>query len=422
MSFPAMQTEVVLATLQEMGFQPTNMDCMSVGFQVHGVRAARANGRANFCKKKDPAMQGPVAPNTATSTVSLGHLEKQPPPADYDQKNPMALVRGSKPHNNPAQGEAQDCHPSECQWHWLGAISDGGELEIQKHLGKGTFGTVYATRFQGATYALKLLPLDPLKSLGRQHPYEELVALQEFGGAHYPGIVNCLGYFATPFNIQFLTELFDLDLAHFNEHHHFGITENDAKSICRCIATGLCHMHSKGYVHRDIKQSNVFIRSGPHSVAAAIGDLGCAFKGEGAKEHVTTVTHKAPELFHGGGYMFPCDVWSFGLVCMEVENKRALHRLQSGIGDWEKKGNQSLYLSRLLWMLTGGSGCSMDALHPSLGSRPLPLAHGVQSAFGKRFTKPSFQRCVLGLLPLEPHKRNTITEVSGCHWLQQMEL
>jgi serine/threonine protein kinase len=393
----ALQKEV-LATLQELGLHRTSPQRQDEELpeEPHANGgAAHVNGGADLVG--DNIGQGLVAPSSS-STPLLGSHGGTTPPAD----------------TGPGRGEAQDC-PTECQWRWLGALSDPGVLEIQGLRGEGAFGKVYAARFRGAPYALKVQSLDPLVPLQHQNVYEELVALRDLGGAHYPGIINCLGYWVTTFNIQFVTELFDMDLSKFNENHNFGITESYAKTLCRCIATGLRYMHDKGYVHRDLKPSNILVRVEP--LAAVIGDLGCAFEGEGGKEHVTTVTHQAPELFLGGGYIFPCDVWSFGLVCMEVEDKKALRRLWSGLGDWADPSTQWGFLRRLLQKLTGHS--DFRIWPPTTATFfNLPLAGGVRTAFGKRFKNPSFGECMRGLLPLAPHKRNTIKEVLECRWLQ----
>ena len=364
-------------------------------------RAAHANGGGDLVK--DHIAQGPAAPSPSSTPVPGPHEE-----------TPLVADGG------PGQGEAQDC-PTKRQWHWLGAISEGGSLEIQGQLGQGTFGTVYAARFRGAPYALKVQSLDPLKPLESQHVYKELVALQELGCVLCPGIINCSGYFITMFNIQFLTEVFEMDLDKFNENNIFGITESHAKTLCRCIATGLHYMHDKGYVHRDLKPANILVRVEP--LAAVIADLGCALRGEGAKEHVTTVTHQAPELFLGGGYIFPCDIWGFGLLCMEVEDSMALRGLWSGLGDWGEPWTQWRFLRRLLQKLTGPSTCLpllaelRFATSTSFIYR-LPLAVGGGSAFGKRFTNPSFGEFMRGLLALGPKKHKVITEVLGCRWLQ----
>jgi len=402
-SHAALRKEV-LETLQGLGLHPTSLQQEDEGRQlpeephINGG-AAHANGGAGLVK--DNILQGLVAPSPPR-TQFVGPREETPSTLADD---------------GPPQGEAPDC-PTKRQWRWLGAISDGGGLEIQGWLGQGTFGQVYTAKFRGAQYALKVQSLDPLKPLESQHVYQELVALRELGCeytecGHCPGIIKYTGFVITTFNIQFLTELLDMDLSKFIQNPLTRVRESVAKTLCRCIARGLLFMHVKGYVHRDLKPANILVRVEP--LAAVIADLGCALKREGDKEQVTTVTHRAPELFLGGGYIFPCDIWSFGLVCMEVEDNMALRGLWSGLGGWEDPSTQLRFLRRLLQKLTGHSHLPSFPAASILG---LPLAHGMGSAFGKRFTTPSFGKFMHGLLPLAPHKRNTITEVLGCCWLQ----
>jgi len=295
-------------------------------------------------------------------------------------------------------------------------------LEIQGFLGKGTSGMVYKARFQGAPCAVKVQSRDPLLALEFQHVHEELEALIELGHEQCLGIINCLGYFITPFNIQFLTELFDMDLETFNRHHHFGITEADAKMICRGVATGLHYMHDKGYVHRDLKPANILVRVEP--LAAVIADLGCALKRLGDKAPVTTVTHRAPELTIGRGYTFSSDMWSLGVVCIELEDFQALRRLMRGFADWEDPCTQWRFLRRLLGKLTGQKHfCQTDGPIKTFYDT-WPLSSG---ALGKRFKSTPFRNFMSGLLKLEPENRSTIQEVLGpwatggvSHWLQEV--
>jgi serine/threonine protein kinase len=201
--------------------------------------------------------------------------------------------------------------------------------------------------------------------------------------------------------------------------HGHDIAETDAKTLCGGIAGGLWYMHDKGYVHRDLKPANILVRLEP--LEAVIADLGVALQGEGDKEHVTTVTHQAPELFlRRGGYNFPCDIWSFGLVCLEVEDHMALRRLWGGLGgDWDQPAAQQRYLERLLMKLTGRK-FPHAAPYGALSAKIIfcgPLADGMGSAFGQRFTDPSFGELMRGLLSPAPEKRNTISEVVGRHWL-----
>lgn len=423
--------QVVLTTLTEMGLRPAQMKVVIPYFEAEHFHAQppkepHANNRSVHALGGADLAEVLVAPDEVLpSTLRYG-----PPEGPQERQSADEGLGSANPLTYKGQGEMGDDQEMDVKGPWLKhqaemladdwveALGDEGQLKVQQRLGKGSFGTVYAVSIQDEKWALKVQCLDPLRPLHNLCVYQELVALRELGGAHCPGILNYGGFWMTRFNIQLLTQLFDLDLYKFNKHHHFGIAESDAKTVCGCIAKGLHHMHGRGYVHRDLKPENIFVTVEP--LAAVIGDLGCAFKGEGTKEHCTTVTHQAPELFLGSGYNFHCDIWSFGLICMEVEDKRALCQLMFGLGDWEEPSTQGQFLQRLLQKLIGDTKLPGAWSAESLSC--LPLECGPKAAFGKRFANPWFRHLMHGLLLLDASKRPTITEVEKCTWLEVKHL
>lgn len=92
--------------------------------------------------------------------------------------------------------------------------------------------------------------------------------------------------------------------------------------IALCVAKGLSHINSEGFVHRDLALRNIFLIQEPGSLdyLAIVGDIGwVALKDpETGQSHVTIKTLPwritAPEAFGIGG---PCvwsdasDVWSY---------------------------------------------------------------------------------------------------------------
>ena len=293
---------------------------------------------------------------------------------------------------------------------------------IHKELGHGAFAHVYAAMWQGEMRALKYQHIDPLRPFEEQPVHQEVQALRTF--AECPGIINCLKVLVTPFNVQFLLELFDMDLGAFIQKKPQPMKEADAKMISRCVVSGLQHMHSRCFVHRDLKPANILVKSQP--LAAVIADLGAAMLGEGSKEHVTTLIYRAPELLLGMGYTFASDIWSLGLICMELESKEALSQWVARGEDWNEEVPALLFFARLV-----GKLCGMDftgMMNPTLmwqGFRPyvnpailqLHIETGEKRGFGKRFQSASFVTFLSSLLRFRACDRTMAKHLSVLTWL-----
>ena len=133
------------------------------------------------------------------------------------------------------------------------------------------------------------------------------------------------------------------------------------------VLEGFAHLHANGIIHRDVKPSNIFV----HDLRAKIGDLGLATTlstsspssapagscGEGeyssdggaaeeddrrvsaASSDVGTFLYAAPEVSDGSRYDEKCDVYSLGVVLVEIfhvfstgmERAKVLGNLRRGI-------------------------------------------------------------------------------------------
>jgi len=90
------------------------------------------------------------------------------------------------------------------------------------------------------------------------------------------------------------------------------LSEERAKMICFGVASGIAHLHRKGFAHCDIKPSNILFHKNEvklidFGVSQMIGP-GCVLHAE-----VGSPSYMAPEVF-SGSYSASCDLWSLGVV------------------------------------------------------------------------------------------------------------
>ena len=86
-------------------------------------------------------------------------------------------------------------------------------------------------------------------------------------------------------------------------------------NICKQILNGVQYIHSKNYIHRDLKPSNIFIGLDGN---IKIGDFGLVTDIVDADEDVGTIGYTAPEVFKGDNYNHTADLYSLGIVFLEI--------------------------------------------------------------------------------------------------------
>ncbi|CEP00824.1 hypothetical protein PBRA_008136 [Plasmodiophora brassicae] len=90
------------------------------------------------------------------------------------------------------------------------------------------------------------------------------------------------------------------------------LPEARARQICRQLASGIAHLHMKGFAHCDIKPSNILF----HDSEVKLIDFGVSqVVGPSQTLHaeVGSPSYMAPEVF-SGCYTAACDLWSLGVV------------------------------------------------------------------------------------------------------------
>jgi serine/threonine protein kinase len=111
-------------------------------------------------------------------------------------------------------------------------------------------------------------------------------------------------------------------------------------------------MHSLGYVHRDIKPQNIFLKQNENGdLTVKLGDFGSAHplndemttNISGAKGNQgVTVLYSAPEVHQGISYGRKSDIWSIGCTVFHMITGRV---------PWSKGGVRALEASAVIYQM-----------------------------------------------------------------------
>ncbi|BAT96161.1 hypothetical protein LR48_Vigan02g060000 [Vigna angularis] len=198
-------------------------------------------------------------------------------------------------------------------------------------LGKGAFGSVYKgiISYSGKTVAVK-----KISATSKQGEREFLAEICTIGRLSHKNLVKLQGWCIEGKNLLLVYEYMQ------NGSLDYFIAKGSLNwqlrhRVLTGLASALLYLHEESgnpFVHRDVKPNNVMLDSN-HD--AHLGDFGLArlLKGEGS---VTTnlngtLGYLAPELSFTGRATPESDVYSFGMVVLEVICGKRLN--------WIKQGN-----------------------------------------------------------------------------------
>ena len=223
-----------------------------------------------------------------------------------------------------------------------GCQIDFRELELDKELGKGSFGIIYRGNWKGDEVAVKKLKVQ-----------EEMMAISAFAefrkevwimsGLSYPCIVNLKGYSLHPLSMVMECVLGG-DLYQFIHNPKIQIDWQLRLKLAVDIASGMNFLHkiNPPLLHRDLKSPNVLIMDHTNFQAIAIAkvaDFGLSERLFVEKLHdrvVENPTWCAPEVLKRKPYTEKADVYSFGVILWELFTRQlpfATHQFQHLVED-----------------------------------------------------------------------------------------
>ncbi|KAG2689232.1 hypothetical protein I3760_09G130700 [Carya illinoinensis] len=196
-------------------------------------------------------------------------------------------------------------------------------FDAANKLGEGGFGSVYkGTLLDGTIIAVK-----QLSSKSKQGNREFVNEIGMISGLQHPNLVRLYGCCIERNQLLLVYEYMENNSL---AHALFGPEEGPMKldwhtrhKICVGIARGLAFLHEESplkIVHRDIKTTNVLLDK---DLNPKISDFGLAKLDEEENTHISTrvagtIGYMAPEYALWGYLTYKADVYSFGIVALEL--------------------------------------------------------------------------------------------------------
>ncbi|KLU02119.1 Serine/threonine protein kinase [Rhodopirellula islandica] len=200
-----------------------------------------------------------------------------------------------------------------------------GEYEIVRPLGRGGMGNVYLARHTklGRLVALKVLAGHRLADAKMKERFE--AEMRAVGQLSHPGIVTAHDAREIDGTAVLITEFIDgMDLAQLvSRTGPIGVA--DACDLIRQVAVALQYTSDQGFVHRDVKPSNIMLS---HSGEVKLLDLGLARLQEprhetsgltGTGQAMGTADYIAPEqVTDSRGVDVRADIYSLGCTLFKL--------------------------------------------------------------------------------------------------------
>ncbi|KAK7369170.1 hypothetical protein VNO80_11205 [Phaseolus coccineus] len=189
-------------------------------------------------------------------------------------------------------------------------------------IGEGGFGPVYKGQLSDGT----LVAVKQLSSKSRQGNREFLNEIGLISLLQHPNLVKLHGCCIEGDQLMLVYEYMEnnsLARALFSSKDQLKLDWPTRLRICIGLAKGLAFLHEESrlkIVHRDIKATNVLLDG---DLNPKISDFGLARLDEEEKSHITTriagtIGYMAPEYALWGHLSYKADVYSYGVVVLEV--------------------------------------------------------------------------------------------------------
>lgn len=190
-------------------------------------------------------------------------------------------------------------------------------LENFIKIGEGSTGVVCLARDNKTRRQVAVKKMDLKKQQRRELLFNEVVIMRDYP---HPNIVEMYGSYLVGDELWVVMEFLEggslTDII-----THTSLSEEQVSCICRSVLKALAFLHPQGVIHRDIKSDSILLTP---SGQVKLSDFGfCAQVTEEMqrrKSLVGTPYWMAPEVISRKPYGPEADIWSLGIMVLEMIN------------------------------------------------------------------------------------------------------
>eukprot|EP00005_Dracoamoeba_jomungandri_P002247 CAMPEP_0174261196 /NCGR_PEP_ID=MMETSP0439-20130205/11288_1 /TAXON_ID=0 /ORGANISM="Stereomyxa ramosa, Strain Chinc5" /LENGTH=703 /DNA_ID=CAMNT_0015345635 /DNA_START=49 /DNA_END=2160 /DNA_ORIENTATION=- len=207
-------------------------------------------------------------------------------------------------------------------------------LQIGEEIGCGSFGVVYKGTYKGVPVAVKEMFFSENEHIQRLIDRE----VQTLKGLTHPNIVSYMGFCVHVTGTYLVTQYAEGgDLRTLLKSNN-PLSWKERISIAMDVAKAMSFVHSEDIIHRDLKSKNILLTA---EKSALLCDFGFARESvvdeNGAfTQKVGTNQWMAPEVIMGCDYTSACDVFSYGMVLVELLTREKPPHDRRNIFDTDK--------------------------------------------------------------------------------------
>jgi len=199
-------------------------------------------------------------------------------------------------------------------------------FQLVRIVGLGSFASVYMCR-EKKSDKIKAIKFLKLQSKGNEirNLVNEINILKE--SLECPFVVDYFGCYMKDDVLMMVMEYCYCSLADILKFcPEVPLKEIQIAAVCAAVVKGLAYMHSNGISHRDIKPGNILLTE---EGEIKIADFGISVKLRHDRDRMKTFAGSpywcAPEVITNDSYDKKVDVWSLGIVAIEMAETKPPH-------------------------------------------------------------------------------------------------